>query len=164
MGTNDLDNETPQPPAEQPRDVDLTNDSLLNGENGDQQPLRAAGQNRNDGVGMHRQKRRVARRKIRVELIKEPMDRPEDRGDGMGDEVPAETRSVPGVPPAPVAMPVTGGAYAAASAPASAGPAGSAEAAAGAKPASQNDNRLHINDLSQMSMPDLRGLASSSRF
>ncbi len=30
----------------------------------------------------------------------------------------------------------------------------------GAKPPTQPDNRLHINDLSQMSMPDLRGLAS----
>jgi transcription termination factor Rho len=156
MGTKDQDNDTPQPP-----NVELTNESLLNGENGDQQPLSAASQNRGDGVQMHRPKRRVARRKIRVELIKEPADRPEDRGDGMGDELPAEPLVVSTEPPVPVTMPATGGAYAAASAPASAGaqPPGS-EAAAGLKPPTQPDNRLHINDLSQMSMPDLRGLAS----
>jgi transcription termination factor Rho len=162
MGTSDQDNNTPQTPVEQPHDVDLTNDALMNGDNGDQQPLHAA-PGRAEGTVAHRPKRRVARRKIRVELIKEPMDRPEDRGDGMGDEVPAvETPAAAVIPPGPVTMPVTGGAYAAASAPATAAGAvaGEAGAAGVAKPPTQNDNRLHINDLSQMSMPDLRALAS----
>jgi transcription termination factor Rho len=154
MGTKDQDNDTPQPP-----DVELTNESLVSGENGDQQPMNAASQNRGDGVQMHRPKRRVARRKIRVELIKEPSDRPEDREDGMGDELPAEPQVLSSEPPIPVTMPPTGGAYAAASAPASVLLPGS-EAAPGVKAPTQPDNRLHINDLSQMSMPDLRGLAS----
>ncbi len=163
MGTKDQENETPQTPVEQPHDVDLTNDSLLNGDNGDQQPLSAAPM-RGDMSVAHRQKRRVARRKIRVELIKEPADRPEDRGDGVGEDLTsAEAPAAAAAPPEPVTMPVTGGAYAAASAPASAAGAASgteAGAAGGAKAPTQNDNRLHINDLSQMSMPDLRALAS----
>ncbi len=71
MGMNDQDNDSSLPPVEQPREMELTNESLLNGENGDQQPHRPA-QNRNDLSSAHRPKRRVARRKIRVELIKEP--------------------------------------------------------------------------------------------
>ena len=63
MGTNDQDNDSP-PPGEQPRDVELTNDAMLSGENGDQQPQRS-GQNRGDGQAF-RGKRRIARRKIRV--------------------------------------------------------------------------------------------------
>jgi transcription termination factor Rho len=167
MGTNDQDNDTPQPPVEQQRDVELTNQPPRNSDNGDSQPQRFGGQGRGDASSQHRGKRRVARRKIRVELIKEPADRPEDGTDGMGDELAAESQAAaPAVPPGPVTMPVTGGAYAAASAPASA--VSAANAAAGApgaetgtvaRPAG-SDNRLHINDLSQMSMPDLRGLAS----
>ena len=58
------------------------------------------------------------------------------------------------------AFPPTGGAYAAASAPASRGRGGTNGDGAKDKLPTQSDNRLHINDLSQMSMPDLRGLAS----
>jgi transcription termination factor Rho len=158
MGMSDQDNDSPQPPVEQPRDMELTNESLLNGENGDQPPLRPA-QNRQDGGGSHRPKRRIARRKIRVELIKEPAGGPlDDKGDPGMDEAAME--------PLPtdqgassISMPTNGGAYAAASAPAAA--AGSnGDATARDRPAVQNDNRMHINDLSQMSMPDLRALAS----
>ena len=120
MGMNDQDNDSPQPPVEQPKEVELTNDSLLNGENGDQQPFRQ-GQNRNDGGPGHRPKRRVARRKIRVELIKEPApDLPEDSMEGQ-EEGAMEAMSAPPLPMGNAVLPATGGAYAAASAPASAG-------------------------------------------
>ena len=159
MGTNDQDNDSPPPPVEQPRDVELTNDSLLNGENGDQQPLRS-GQNRGDGQ-VFRGKRRITRRKIRVELIKEPAMGPDERGDVPAEEGAAETSSAPIAPLPPGSLPMTGAAYAAAAAPASAGAVGTnGDAASKDKLLTQSDNRLHINDLSQMGMPDLRGLAS----
>jgi transcription termination factor Rho len=160
MGMNDQDNDSPQPPVEQSREMELTNESLLNGENGDQQPHRPA-QNRNDVSAAHRPKRRVARRKIRVELIKEPaMDAPEDGMDEQGVDPAAEGAPAVAAPLAAGTLPATGGAYAAASAPASAGAAAANGGDAAGKAPTQNDNRLHINDLSQMSMPDLRTLAS----
>ncbi len=158
MGMSDQDNESPQQPVEQPREMELTNESLMNGENGDQQPVRP-NQNRQDGQGMHRPKRRVARRKIRVELIKEPDPGPlDDKGEPMMDETPVEGIQMDPNATA-VSMPTNGGAYAAASAPASA-PGSNGDATAREKGPVQNDNRMHINDLSQMSMPDLRALAS----
>ena len=160
MGMNDQDNDSPQPPVEQSREMELTNESLLNGENGDQQPHRPA-QNLNDLSSAHRPKRRVARRKIRVELIKEPaMDTPEDGMDEQGVDPAAEGAPAAAAPLAAGTLPATGGAYAAASAPASAGAAAANGGDAAGKVPTQNDNRLHINDLSQMSMPDLRTLAS----
>ncbi|MGD0726904.1 MAG: transcription termination factor Rho [Spirochaetia bacterium] len=161
MGMNDQDNDSPQPPVEQPREMELTNESLLNGENGDQQPHRPA-QNRNDLSSAHRPKRRVARRKIRVELIKEPaMDPPVDGMDEQEVDPAAEGVSAAAAPLAAGTLPPTGGAYAAASAPAAVGAVANGGDAAGKdRPLTQNDNRLHINDLSQMSMPDLRALAS----
>jgi transcription termination factor Rho len=160
MGTNDHDSDSP-PPVEQPRDVDLTNDSLLNGENGDAQPARPA-QNRGGEQQGFRGKRRVARRKIRVELIKEPaMGQPDEGGDVPPEEAAVDSTAAPVAPLPPGSLPMTGAAYAAAAAPASAGPAGSnGDPATKDKLLTQSDNRLHINDLSQMSMPDLRGLAS----
>ena len=163
MGMNDQDNDSPQPPIEQPREMELTNESLLNGENGDKQPFRQ-GQNRGDGSSGHRPKRRVTRRKIRVELIKEPAtDLPEDGMEGQDDAASLQAISAAAMPMTDAVLPLTGGAYAAASAPASASAAaanGGDAAARDKPPINQNDNRLHINDLSQMSMPDLRGLAS----
>jgi transcription termination factor Rho len=165
MGMNDHDNETQPQPAEPSEDI-LTNDSLMNGES-DEQGQTRPGQNRLDPA-VHRPKRRVTRRKIRVELIKEP-DRAED-GDSMAEESADGTPGVAGAAgeglPQTASVPLSGNAYAAASAPANA--ASSAGGAAGpdagarerAPVLNQNDNRLHINDLSQMSMPDLRGLAS----
>ena len=62
MTTSDQDNESPTPPAEQSREVELTNDSLMNGESADAQPAHV-GQNQNRGEGQpHRPKRRIARR------------------------------------------------------------------------------------------------------
>ncbi len=158
MGMSDQENDSPQPPTDQQREMELTNESLNNGENGDQQPHRQVPV-RNDSQGSHRPKRRVTRRKIRVELIKEPaMDHEEDSMEEQAEVESPENGGVPGVPPGPSTIPATGGAYAAASAPASAGTA--ANGGDQTKPPTQTDNRLHINDLSQMSMPDLRGLAS----
>jgi len=138
MGMNDQNNDSPQ----QPRDVELTNDSLMNGENGGRQQPQ---QNRGGPQGQHRPKRRVTRRKIRVELIKEPAI--DARGE-LIDAVSAEEAS-----------------FAAAASAASPGP-----APANAPTAVENqqrppaltgtDNRLHINDLTQMSMPDLRDQAT----
>jgi len=157
MGMSDQENDTPQPPAEQPREMELTNESLVSGENGDQQPLRPVPV-RSDAQGAHRPKRRVARRKIRVELIKEPaVERDEESMEETPEPEAPESTGAAVATAAPLTMPATGGAYAAASAPAAAGTAGNGDL--GRAP-TQPDNRLHINDLSQMSMPDLRGLAS----
>ena len=89
MTTSDQDNESSPPPSEQARDVELPNDSLNNGDSADAQPGQAGqNQNRGDGQG-HRPKRRIARRKIRVELIKEPMPgQTEDRADTPMEEAP----------------------------------------------------------------------------
>ena len=82
-----------------------------------------------------------------------------DGMDEQGVDPAAEGAPAPAAPLAAGTLPPTGGAYAAASAPASAGASVNGGDAAGKAP-TQNDNRLHINDLSQMSMPDLRTLAS----
>ncbi len=164
MGMNDHDNDTQPQPAEPSREMSLTNDSLLNGEADDQGQNRA-GQNRVDPA-VHRPKRRVARRKIRVELIKEP-DRADD-GDSAVEEAGSEAAvggaGVPAEAPSPSApAPTSGNASASAAAAAPTGLAGGGpEGGVKERPPilTQNDNRLHINDLSQMSMPDLRGLAS----
>jgi transcription termination factor Rho len=151
MGMDDLENNSAQPPGEEPRELELTNDTLMNGENGEQQARHPSGQN-----SSHRPKRRVARRKIRVELIKEPADAPEE-GPEDAQVVDAPSEAAPTANAAPLStsvLPSSGVAYAAASAPAAAGTNN------GDKPPMQNDNRLHINDLSQMNMQDLRALAS----
>ncbi|HUI72849.1 MAG TPA: transcription termination factor Rho [Spirochaetia bacterium] len=164
---NDHDNETQPQPVEPPREVSLTNDSLMNGE-ADAQGQNRPGQNRVEQSAGHRPKRRVTRRKIRVELIKEPERPDEEQVDAMSDESGTETPQVPVSmpsdvvsPPQTVGLPASGSAYAAASAPAAAGGTpGVVTSDPTAKVFTQSDNRLHINDLSQMSMPDLRGLAS----
>ncbi len=164
MGTNDQDNEQPQP-AEPPREMSFTNDSLMNGEQ-DEQGQNRPGQNRADQSSMHRPKRRVARRKIRVELIKEPDHGDEERSDAMADDLGSESAAGPvstadGLAAPGADLPPSGSAYAAASAPATAGGVVSGVQGEARSPVpAQSDNRLHINDLSQMSMPDLRGLAS----
>src|SRR5512136_3445655 len=75
MPTTDQDDDSTLPA----HGVELTNDSLLNGEN--EEVSVPAG--RKDGAPQHRPKRRVARRKIRVELIK---DRDERAGLPVVDE------------------------------------------------------------------------------
>ena len=75
MPTTDQDDGSTKPA----HGVELTNDSLLNGENEEASvPV-----GRKDGGSQHRPKRRVARRKIRVELIK---DRDERSGLPVVDE------------------------------------------------------------------------------
>jgi transcription termination factor Rho len=138
MGMNDQNNDSPQ----QPRDVELTNDSLMNGENGGRPQPQS---NRGGPQGQHRPKRRVTRRKIRVELIKEPAI--DARGE-LIDAVSAEEANF------------------AAAAAASPAPAPSTAPTAlenqQRPPAlTGTDNRLHINDLTQMSMPDLRDQATT---
>ena len=137
MGMNDQNNDSPQ----KPRDVELTNDSLMNGENGGRpQPQ----QNRGGPSGQHRPKRRVARRKIRVELIKEPaIDARGELIDAVTAEeaaFAAEAASSPA--PAPTTAPTA------------------LENQQRPPALSGSDNRLHINDLTQMSMPELRDKAT----
>jgi len=158
MGTSDQDNDSSLPPADSQNDPDGVGDSVLNGDNGDSQPTGAL---QNNGEGGHRPKRRIARRKIRVELIKEPAGgQPEDASEGPAVESVPEPPREPLAPLPPGSLPPTGAAYAAAAAPANAGAAAGNGEAVKDKLLTQSDNRLHINDLSQMSMPDLRGLAS----
>jgi transcription termination factor Rho len=134
-------------------------------------------QNRGEGGAAHRPRRKITRRKIRVELIKEPAaDHQEEKiAAASADEVGMGTPSPGGVPAAAPAaqtptaaagetdalggaLAMSGNAYAAASAPAAVGP----ETAGRERPPglTHADNRLHINDLTQMSMPSLRELAS----
>jgi len=138
MGMNDQNNDSPQ----QPRDVELTNDSLMNGENGGRQQPQ---QNRGGSPGQHRPKRRVTRRKIRVELIKEPAI--DARGE-LIDAVSAEEESF------------AAAASAANPAPASASVPTAVENQQRPPALTGTDNRLHINDLTQLSMPDLRDQAT----
>ena len=165
MGMNDHDNETQPQPVEPSGEVSLTNDSLLNGE-AEEQAQGRSDQRVEQSEGS-RPKRRVTRRKIRVELIKEPERNEDDRSDSLGDETGIEmsqglvATQGDATPPQSPGLPASGSAYAAASAPATAGNSpGNANSEAAARVFTQGDNRLHINDLSQMSMPDLRGLAS----
>jgi len=155
MSTTDHDDGSPQPA----HGVELTNDSLLNGEN-EEVPVTAG---RKEGAPQHRPKRRVARRKIRVELIK-------DRDERAG--LPAVDEAEQAAQAAQVAQAAQ--ALQAAQASGAAPPADAAAPAALSQPLpatqpggaprpqipSANDNKLHINDLTLMSMPDLRGLAS----
>jgi transcription termination factor Rho len=137
MGMNDQNNDSPQ----KPRDVELTNDSLMNGENGGRpQPQ----QNRGGPSGQHRPKRRVARRKIRVELIKEPaIDARGELIDAVTAEEAAYAAEAASNPaPAPTTVPTA------------------LENQQRPPALSGSDNRLHINDLTQMSMPELRDKAT----
>ncbi len=158
MTTSDQDNDSLPPPADDAPEVELTNDGLTNGENGDLQSA-GPGQNRADSQA-HGPKRRIARRKIRVELIKESAPGQPDEAEPAAEAAPPEPPREPLAPLPPGSLPPTGAAYAAAAAPANAGPAAGNGDAVKDKLLTQSDNRLHINDLSQMSMPDLRGLAS----
>ncbi|HTO23087.1 MAG TPA: Rho termination factor N-terminal domain-containing protein, partial [Spirochaetia bacterium] len=158
MGTSDQDNDSSLPPSDSQSEMDSTGDSLLNGDNGDPQPNGAPGHVEGQG---HRPKRRIARRKIRVELIKEPAaGQPEEASDSAAVETVPEPPRESLAPLPPGSLPPTGAAYAAAAAPANAGVSATNGDAVKDKLLTQSDNRLHINDLSQMSMPDLRGMAS----
>ena len=137
MGMNDQNNDSPQ----QPREVELTNDSLMNGENGGRPQPQS---NRGGPQGQHRPKRRVTRRKIRVELIKEPAI------DARGELIDAVSAEEASFAAASAAIP----------APASAAVPTALENQQRPPALTGTDNRLHINDLTQLSMPDLRDQAT----
>jgi transcription termination factor Rho len=137
MGMNDQNNDSPQ----QPRDVELTNDSLMNGENGGRPQPQG---NRGGPQGQHRPKRRVTRRKIRVELIKEPAI------DARGELIDAVTAEEASYAAAAAATP----------APVPATQPTAVENQQRPPALTGTDNRLHINDLTQLSMPDLRDQAT----
>jgi transcription termination factor Rho len=155
MPTTDQDDGSLQPA----HGVELTNDSLLNGEN--EEVSVPAG--RKEGAPQHRPKRRVARRKIRVELIK---DRDERSGLPVVDEAEqaAQAAQVAQAAQAMQAAQAAGGTSSAeAAAPTALSqplPATQPGGAPRPQVTATNDNKLHINDLTLMSMPDLRGLAS----
>jgi transcription termination factor Rho len=155
MPTTDHEDGSPQPA----HGVELTNDSLLNGEN-EEVPVTAG---RKEGSPQHRPKHRVARRKIRVELIK---DRDERSGLPVIDEAEqaAQAAQVAQAAQALQAAQAAGGPKL----PEAASPAALSQPLPAMQPGgaprpqitTANDNKLHINDLTLMSMPDLRGLAS----
>jgi transcription termination factor Rho len=155
MPTTDQDDGSLQPA----HGVELTNDSLLNGESEEVSvPV-----GRKEGAPQHRPKRRVARRKIRVELIK---DRDERSGLPVVDEaeqaaqaaqVAQAAQALQAAQAAGTTLPATAAAPAGLSQPL---PATQPGGAPRPQVTTSNDNKLHINDLTLMSMPDLRGLAS----
>jgi len=165
MGTNERDNESSQQPINPSREMELTNDSLLNQNGGADAQSPLAGAKPENGNGLDKPRRTIKRRKIRVELIKEGgNDKKEDKfdaGAGNGDQVPglesaAETQTQIGESrrvETPLRPAVNGGT-------AGGTPAANAEAALRTNGQVGNENKLHINDLTQMSMPDLRGLAT----
>ncbi len=158
MGTKEQDNESLQPSLVPPREVELTNDSLLsqNG-NGENNPAPAAARPENGSAQssiQNKGKRMIKRRKIRVELIK---DSGNDRRDERFEPPSAlEENGSPAPEPS-----TNGGELRRAEAPARAAPqAGTSDGTSRPQAAVSNENRLHINDLTQMSMPDLRGQAT----
>jgi transcription termination factor Rho len=166
MGTNERDNESTQPPLNPSREMELTNDSIINQNGGGDAQAPLAGAKPENGNGQDRPRRTIKRRKIRVELIKDGgNDRKDDRLEaaaGGGEQAaspisPAEAQAIPGGEtrrPEQIQRPAVNGS-------ASGGtPAANAEAALRTNGTGPNENKLHINDLTQMSMPDLRGLAT----
>ncbi len=162
MGTKEQDNESLQPSLVPPREVELTNDSLLsqNG-NGENNPAPAAARPENGSAQssvQNKGKRMIKRRKIRVELIKDSgNDRPNERFESASA---LEENGSPAPEPA-----TNGGELRRAEAPARAAESAAPQAGPSdgtPRPAvtASNENRLHINDLTQMSMPDLRGQAT----
>jgi transcription termination factor Rho len=155
MGTKDPNNESPQSPSGTPGESDFSGGSLQFPENGGGgMDAQAGGDPADRGEnGAARAKRTIKRRKIRVELIKDTGDRREDRPE---EAAPAEESAAPAPEgasrPAAARNPLDGQGLP---------PVLSAVEATQRPPAmTQNENRLHINDLTQMSMPDLRGQAS----
>ncbi len=166
MGTNERDNESSQQPMTPSREMELTNDSLLNQNGGGDASPPTAGAKPENGDGQDKPRRTIKRRKIRVELIKDGgSDRKDDKFDtaaGNGDhvqasepagETPASQNSESRRVEAPQRPAVNGGSGGGT-------PAANAEAAVRTNGQGGNENKLHINDLTQMSMPDLRGLAT----
>jgi transcription termination factor Rho len=161
MGTKDQENESLQSsmePSEPSRDLELTNDSLYNQENGGGEAQSPPAAGRPDSAGLNRPKRMIKRRKIRVELIKDSgTDRREEKSE-------ASTTAEEAASPAPSAesLAAVGGDTRRPEAAGRIPGNGTPPVEAGAKPPVivGNENKLQINDLSQMSMPDLRGLAT----
>jgi transcription termination factor Rho len=159
MGTIDPNSESPQSSAGTPAEVDAANDALPSSDNGGGDAGAPSGDSSDAAGAAHRAKRMIKRRKIRVELIKDSSgERKEDKMDGaMAAEEPPAAAPLPTPAPETAAKPSVGGARSPLD-----GVPGAAPGEAGQRPPAltQNENRLHINDLTQMSMPDLRGQAS----
>ncbi len=152
MGTNDQDNESPQPSNDSSRDLELTNESLVGNDNGNGDAQDAPSNGGVDSPAAQRPKRMIKRRKIRVELIKDSAN--DRREDGTEEESPAAAAEAPAAAPtpAPASEPRRESQR-----PSNGIPAGESTSV---KSASGNENRLQINDLSQMGMPELRDLAT----
>jgi transcription termination factor Rho len=165
MGTKDQDTESLHPSMDPPREIELTNDGLYSPENGGGEQAPPATLSSEGGSMLNKTKRTIKRRKIRVELIKDSgSDRREEKLEAMS----ALEESVTASPvPAVDASAAHGGDFRrpesigriTAEAPAAASPVG-VETAPKPVVTANTENKLHINDLTQMSMPDLRGLAT----
>jgi transcription termination factor Rho len=164
MGTKEQDNESLQPSLVPPRDMELTNDSLLSQNGGGETPPAPAAAKPENGSSqspnIDKGKRMIKRRKIRVELIKDSgNDRREDKFE------PASALEENGAP-AQESSAGNGGEVRRAENPMRAAvesPApqhGPSDGPPRPLAIGSNENRLHINDLTQMSMPDLRGQAT----
>src|SRR5512142_567091 len=103
MGTNDQDNESPQPSNESSRDFELTNESLVGNDNGNGDAQDASANGGVENPAAQRPKRMIKRRKIRVELIKDSAN--DRREDGTEEESPAVAAEAPAAAPAPAPAP-----------------------------------------------------------
>ncbi len=149
MGTNERDNDSTQSPMNPSREMELTNEALMP-PNGDAQGQ--PGARPENGNGADKPRRTIKRRKIRVELIKD--GKPDAGENGAETEVVPETPAPAAVEAVKAPRPAVNGSIAGGT------PASNAEAAVRLNGSANNENKLHINDLTQMSMPDLRGLAT----
>jgi transcription termination factor Rho len=154
METKEQDNESTQQSMDSPRETDLTNGSSLAPVNGGENPASTEAGLPENGSALQKPKKTIRRRRIRVELIKDTGDGREERRASGGEEpFPAAN----GIPEAP-AVQEADRRQDAFSRPLETQipPAESVRQVSGAA----NENRLHINDLTPMSMPELRGTAT----
>ena len=152
MGTNDQDNESPQPSNESSRELEFTNENLLGNDNGSRD-VQDQGNGGVESPAAPRPKKMIKRRKIRVELIKDSgTDRRDER-----QETTADAPQGPAAPESPAPAPAPEAKKPEIQRPSNGIPVGESTSA---KSVNGTENRMQINDLSQMGMPELRGLAT----
>jgi transcription termination factor Rho len=162
MGTKDQDNESLGQPLDSSQELDFSSESLLSQEGSDGVQSPSAAGRPEDGSTLHRPKKTIKRRKIRVELIKDSgNDKREERSE------PASFSDDPLPPPAISAsesLSTPNGDFRRPDTLSRAvmeGPSAQPIGEVHRQPVTAtNENRLHINDLTPMSMPDLRGMAT----
>jgi transcription termination factor Rho len=138
--------------------MDLTNESLLAQENGGEAAIPSDAGRPDNGSSQNRPKKMIKRRKIRVELI------PASGGDGRDESSsPMTAEQQPASPNGTTeSLGSSGGdsrRQEAPGRPAETVPPAMTDSSKSSVTTS-NENRLHINDLTPMSMPELRGTAT----